>query len=422
MRPLIVLALLALSLGTTGTSPTTTAVAASPIRIGALYPLTGPQSGGGSEEFHGVQTAARIINGQGGVKGRPIQFVIRDAPSADAGPSDVDSLKAAGVKVVMGSYGSTISLPASNQAQRDGVIFWESGAVATMITEPGHSNVFRTVTTGNSLGRAAARYASQVVAPRLRLAPAKLRAAVLYVNDVYGSSVGKAMAQEARNQGFQLRGVLNYNPYQFNMHSLVGRLAALRPDIVLVVGYVQDAVDFRKETLKQHLHPAAMIGTSSAFCMHAFGNALGTKALGLFASDKPDGSFSPRALSPAARVLLKKAQTNYESHYHVSMTAAAVAGFVAGWVLFHEVLPHAGGLTPAAIRSAALSVNLPYGSEINGAGVKFAPPTAPDAGQNLRAISVIWQWQRPRHEVVVYPPAYATAAPKWVPLPNWRRP
>ena len=104
------------------------------------------------------------------------------------------------------------------------------------------------------------------------------------------------------------------------------------------------------------------------------------------------------------------------------MTAPAVAGFVAGWILFHDVLPHARSLSPADIRDAALKVNIPYGSEINGAGVRFAPPGAPDEGQNLRAISVIWQWQRPGHEVVVYPKNYATAQPRWIPLPGWKRP
>jgi branched-chain amino acid transport system substrate-binding protein len=102
------------------------------------------------------------------------------------------------------------------------------------------------------------------------------------------------------------------------------------------------------------------------------------------------------------------------------MTASAVAGFVAGWVLFHEVLPHARSLHPADVRKAALAVDLPYGSEINGAGVRFAGPAAPDAGQNLRAISVIWQWQRPGHAAVVYPASYATARPLRVPLPGWK--
>ena len=395
---------------------------AATLRIGALYPLSGSQGQGGREEYQGLQTAARLINASGGVRGRHITFVTADAPSADTAPAAVDSLQRQGVGIVAGSYGSTISLPASAEAQRDGLIFWESGAVATMITERGYPNVFRTVTTGNSLGRAAARYAATVVAPRLRLTPASLRVAAVYADDVYGSSVGEAMVAETRTLHFRLAGVLPYDPYHVSFSALVRRLKGMRPDVVLVAGYVQDAIAFRRETLRQGVHPAAMIGTSSAFCMHAFGDTLGRDALGLFASDKPDASFNRAALLPATRRLLDRATAAYRRSFGAAMTAPAVAGFVAGWVLFHDVLPRARSLRPADIRAAALAVDLPDGSEINGAGVKFAGPGAPDEGQNLRAISVIWQWQRPGYEAVVYPASYATAAARWIPLPGWKRP
>lgn len=395
---------------------------APPLRIGALYPLSGSQAGGGSEEYNGLRTAALLVNRQGGIQGRQIDFATENAPSADAAPGAVDRLKQQGAQVIVGSYGSTVSLPASAEAQRQGLIYWESGAVATMVTERGYPNVFRTVTTGNSLGRAAARYVAQVAAPRLRRTPARLRTAVVYAQDVYGSSVGQAMVAEARALRFDLpqAGVLPYNPYHLQIRDLVGRLKALHPDVVMVVGYVQDAVAFRREVLRQRLHPAVMIGTSSAFCMHAFGDTLRRDALGLFASDKPDATFNPSALRPAARALLARAVAQYRASYHAAMTAPAVAGFVAGWILFHDVLLRARSLRPADVRTAALAVDLPYGSEINGAGVKFAGPRAPDAGQNLRAISVIWQWQRPGREYVVYPRSYATASPIDIPLPGWK--
>ncbi len=389
------------------------------ITIGALYPLSGSQGSGGREEYDGLLTAATLVNATGGIDGRRISFRTVNAPSADAAPGAVDELARNHVALVVGSYGSTISLPASFEAQHDGLIYWESGAVATMITERSYPNVFRTVTTGQSLGRAAARYAAGVVAPRLRLTPPHLRTAIVYADDVYASSVGRAMTAETRALHFHVSGVITYDPYHVRFAPLVRRLKSWRPDVVLVAGYVQDAIAFRREVLRQHVHPAAMIGTSSAFCMHAFGDTLGRQALGLFASDKPDATFNPAALLPAARALRSRVAAAFRHSYHQDMTAAAVAGFVAGWVLFHDVLPHAGSLTPAAIRAAALRVNLPYGSEINGAGVRFAGPGAPDEGQNLRAISVIWQWQRPGHEVVVYPRNYATAAPRWIPLPGW---
>jgi hypothetical protein len=39
-------------------------------------------------------------------------------------------------------------------------------------------------------------------------------------------------------------------------------------------------------------------------------------------------------------------------------------------------------------------------------------------GQNVRAASVIWQWQGVRHSVTVYPPVFATGVPILIPLPR----
>jgi len=37
-----------------------------------------------------------------------------------------------------------------------------------------------------------------------------------------------------------------------------------------------------------------------------------------------------------------------------------------------------------------------------------APSGSPEAGANLRATSVIWEWIRPKTRAVVWPPAFAT--------------
>ena len=38
-----------------------------PIRVGAVYPLTGPQAPGGGDEFRGVRLAVDLVNADGGV-------------------------------------------------------------------------------------------------------------------------------------------------------------------------------------------------------------------------------------------------------------------------------------------------------------------------------------------------------------------
>jgi len=411
------LAVVLLAVAVQGRGLVSSRSSATPLDIGAIYPIS---TGGApaKQEYQGLETAVRLVDSTGGVHGRRVRLILRNVRSGVDAPQAVTALRRRGVRIVAGSEQSMVGIPASEAAQAAGLIYWEDGAVATMLTARGESDVFRTVTTGQSLGRAGADFAASVIAPRLRIPVRRLRVADVHVIDAYGSSVGAAQIAGAKAHGMQVVKVLAYHPGQVNWVRLVSRLKAARPNVVLVSSYLGDAVKFRRETIRQHLRVGAMIGTSSSFCMLPFAHALGRGAIGLFASDKPDTSISPAALLPSARRLRREAEVVYARLFHGAMSGPAVAGFVGGWILLHDVLPRVTVLTTPQIRHAALAVNLPYGSEINGAGVRFAPPTAPDAGQNLRATSVIWQWQHVDRAVILWPRAFATGRPRFIPLPS----
>jgi branched-chain amino acid transport system substrate-binding protein len=93
------------------------------------------------------------------------------------------------------------------------------------------------------------------------------------------------------------------------------------------------------------------------------------------------------------------------------MGAAALAGFSAAWALLAEVLPRANGSSPEAVATAAGAIDLPLGSLPNGSGLRFGESGSATAGANLRASSIIWQWQSPGEHVAVWPPRYATSDP-----------
>src|SRR5262249_9198424 len=90
-------------------------------------------------------------------------------------------------------------------------------------------------------------------------------------------------------------------------------------------------------------------------------------------------------------------------------SAAALAGFSGAWALFHWVLPKASSTRPTDVADAARQVDLPVGELPNGSGLDFAPVGSSEAGTNLRAAMVIWEWTQVKHRQVVWPPAYATA-------------
>jgi hypothetical protein len=69
------------------------------------------------------------------------------------------------------------------------------------------------------------------------------------------------------------------------------------------------------------------------------------------------------------------------------------------------------------VADAARQSDLPAGRLPNGGGLRFSAGSA-TLGQNLRAASVIWQWQGVEKSVTVWPPVFATGKVDLVPLPR----
>jgi ABC-type branched-subunit amino acid transport system substrate-binding protein len=391
----------------------------SPITIGAVYPTGGGQGSGGVEEFRGVELAAALANSRGGVHGRPLELRLQRADSADAAPGAVQALASQGAGIIVGSYGSTISFPAAQAAANRGLVFWETGAVGDLGmlasgVPPTYlgSRVFRFPPAGTVLGSSAVDFVAKEL--KDRLPPRPLRYTVAYVDDPYGSEVGRGALDEISRLGLTLGAKLPYNIHgsgAVDYDALAGEIAAAHTDVLFVASYLNDAVAMRRAILAHHVPLVANIGTSSSYCLPEFGAQLGLQSVGLFASDKPDGEvLRTSGLTPEAASTLEWGRTEYRRRYHAAMTAAALTGFAGGWALFHDVLPGAKALTPESVAAAAGSVQLPTGSLPNGSGLAFGAPGTLSAGENLRALSVIWEWTAPNVRTVVWPPSYATSA------------
>ena len=402
-------ALLALFLA--GCSPVS---AAKPtIVVGAIYPLSGTQAEGGADELAGVRAALDVARQQGVPHADQVTLRVIDVPSDDAAKAAVDRLADDGVQIIMGTYGSTLSVVAAAEADRRHVVFWETGAIADQVTDHRHY-VFRTVATGSMLGQQTAAFTSTVLFPRDHLQPASARVVMLYADDVYGQSVSAGARAEAQREGISHLITIAYNPNTVNAGDLAEQVKTAHPDYVWAISYLNDGISILQALAAHHVHVRAVVGKCSAFAMPELGQRLGSQAAGLFASDKPDGGIAPNPLSAAAKSLLVQAKAAYHKEISAPMDIPGMAGFVGGWTLFTQVLAHTGGASAETIRATAETVDVPVGDEINGGGVKFAPPGAPDAGQNLRAAAVVYQWQPAstggavvKH--VVYPDNYATA-------------
>src|SRR5205823_6070834 len=155
----------------------------------------------------------------------------------------------------------------------------------------------------------------------------------------------------------------------------------------------------------------------SSYCMDDFMDALGTGAVGLFASDKAGADeLNPSALLPEGRDKLEWARKEFTHRFHRSMEEAALAGFANTWALVDHVLPAASTMDPPSVATAALATKLPQGTLANGSGMDLAGPNEATPGQNRAAVSVIWEWLSPTQQAIVWPPAFANHAVEMLPL------
>ena len=371
-----------------------------PIQVGAIYPLSGSQGQGGIDEHRGVMLAADLVNDDGGVGGRPIEITSLDVAGADAAPAAVSQLDDAGIDLILGSYGSTISAPVSQNSMPRPAAASDRGELT-----------FRVPPTGGTLGRAAIDFVSERFAPELADADRDLTYAVAYVDDVYGRSVAQGALDRLDERGLRTVGRFPYDFRTADYDAVAKDIGASGTDVLFVSAYLEDGIALRRALVRNDVHLVTSIGTSSSYCMPEFGETLGRDAVGLFASDKPaGGSIDPEGLLPDGSALLARALAAFRDRYGEDMSPAALAGFSAGWALFADVMPHATDLSPAAVADAARAADLPLGSLPNGSGLRFGAPDTLSAGDNLAAASVIWEWVRPGHAAVVWPPSLATHA------------
>ena len=377
--------------------------------IGSIYPTSGPQGAGGTDEERGVRLAVEWANSHGGVDGRPVRLETADAPRPEAVPSAMRLLRDRGARVVVGSHGSATSVAAAEVADGTGMMLWETGAVGgAPLAAGGGRSFFRLAPMGANLGRDAIAFSRDQLAPKLP-PRAPLRYAVVYVDDPYGRSVGKGALAEVEGSGQVLAASLPYDARRADFAALARRIAETRTDVLFAVSYLDDGVALVRALTEARVPLVASIGTSSSFCHPEFGQRLGRLAVGMFASDKPDQPHvRPDALAPEGRRTLAWASARYQRRYGTTMSAEALGGFSNGYGLLAHVLPAATSFDPANVARAALATKLPRGVLANGGGLDLAPPGAPDQGENRSAAGVIWEWVAPGERAVVWPAPFAT--------------
>src|SRR5467141_29539 len=116
-----------------------------PLKIGVIQPLSGPVAASGNYIRMGAEIARDWINARGGIAGRKVDLLIEDNKSdpKEAASAAEKLIVRDKVPVIMGAWGSSMTLAAMPKLEEYGVPMVVETSSAATITKRGNPWIFR---------------------------------------------------------------------------------------------------------------------------------------------------------------------------------------------------------------------------------------------------------------------------------------
>ena len=357
---------------------------AAPIKVGALYPFSGPLAVLGNESFRGLEMAVEEVNKKGGILGgRKIELVKGDAIDTNQAVSEARRLiSVANVAFVFGTYSSSLAFAASQVTEQAGVPYFELGAISDPITQRGFKYLFRTCPNAGIFGMNSIIALKESIAPALGVPFANLRVAIIHEDSQYGQSVAAGQVSQAKKEGINVVEVLPYALASVDLSSLIMRLRGSKVDVVLQTSYMNDTVLFFRQAHEAGFKPKACIGAGGGYSLNDSLKALGNLFDGAFNVDFTQVNTNP-AMAPGIDVYPQKYKAKYGSEVN---SGHSLVNYFGGLAML-DIVDKAGSLDKDAIRNQAMKTNIPPGQSVTGWGIKFD-----ETGQNMTNTNLM-QWQ-----------------------------
>ncbi len=166
-----------------------------PVRIGAIYNLTGDQSALDVPSLDGARLAVDRINARGGLMGRRVELLERDGQTNEADVKRAAAnLVASGCSAIIGLSDTDQVLAAAPIAASAGVPFVTSGATSPRLTKQVPNWLFLACFGDNAQAAASAQFATDQLGART--------AAIIYDKDMdYTRLLAKYFERSFRAQG-----------------------------------------------------------------------------------------------------------------------------------------------------------------------------------------------------------------------------
>jgi len=386
------------------------------IRIGTLFPMTGPVATARQRCQAAVETIVDIINGvypdldlpiakkAGLLDGYRIELVKADHQGKpDVAKSEAERLYGQeGVFAVIGSYNSSASKPASAVAERLQKIFMCGASSSAALTERDFKYFFRLAPTDRIEAKEFVEWFDEL--NKTKKAGIKT-VAVIYENTEFGKHAAEEAKAFSTKAGYKVVADVPFTVGATNLNSEIQRLKAAKPDAMF--GAVLGAdYSLMVRTMKQFKwKPKIAINFCSGYQDQKINEQLGKDGWGFMGSAGYTPGFGARfmkGVAPVEAYFMKKVGVPFDSNSiqeAVAIYVLAQAIEKAGTIETEKVIQ--------VLRTATFDSPLSMGGK-----VKFGPD-----GQNIMAASVISQLQNGVY-TTVYPYEYKDEAPIY-PIPKW---
>jgi branched-chain amino acid transport system substrate-binding protein len=349
--------------------------------------------------------------------GKKLVFVTGDAVDPTVAASEATRLATReGVKIISGTFSSTLCGAASEAAARQNVIYWETSCVDPRLTRRGLKTVFRTEIDGTGFGWYNVEFIAKHLAHRLGKKPNELRIAYLSEDSSYGQSVTETARQRAKQEFGMQEVAAEYYTFTTNdLTPVILKLKNANPDILHHIARDQDAILFWRQAREQNFLVKAVVHAgATGYGSLTFGKAFGNDGNGPFALLEPGPGFIIDGMRPEGQRIERAFREAVKAKTGAEITGGHQLAGGGLWVL-KLALDAAKTDDPEKFRAAVLAMDMPPGSAVNGWGVKFD-----ETGQNSnpRVQHYMLQWQN-GVLVTVWPEEFTTNRAKWIPLGAW---
>jgi len=401
-----------------GVAPAPTLAQEKIIKIGTIFPLTGPVALAGQRCKAAVETAVEIINNkhpnikvplaaQAGVLGG-YKFVLVHADSQgkpDVGKAEAERLiNQEGVWALIGAYNSSVSMPASMVAERAKKIFMCGASSSAALTQRKEMKYFFRTASTDEIESHEFIDVLQWLNKTQKDANIKTLG-IIYENSVFGKNASQQAVKAAAAGGFQVVADVPFNPGATNLDSEVQTLKSKNPDALFGAVLGADYALMVKTMKKMNWVPKVSLNYCSGYQDPVISKQLGPDADYFMGSTAYSPEFA--SMMPAVAEVEKIFKTKTGG---VPFDSDSIQETIAMLVLA-QAIEKSQSLDPEVVAKTLFANEWPSPLSLSGK-VAFVP-----GGQNKYALSLITQLQGGKYKKI-FPTEKADTKPVF-PMRPW---